>query len=151
MPPALLPALSPHHQKALVPAVVTAAGDDAVRRFIEFFTAQIRNPRTRRAYGFAVSRFFAWCEGHGLGLAAIGPVHVAAYIEQLGQGHSAPTVKQHLAAIRMLCDWLVVGHVLPHNPATAVRGPKHVVRQGKTPVPSTEEARALLDRIPVQT
>jgi integrase/recombinase XerD len=37
------------------------------------------------------------------------PVHVAAYIEQLGTPHAAPSVKQHLAAVRMLFDWLVVG------------------------------------------
>ena len=69
------------------------------------------------------------------------PVHVAAYIEQLGKTRSAPSVKQHLAAIRMLFDWLVVGQVVPGNPASVVRGPKHVVKRGKTPVLSPEEAR----------
>lgn len=72
---------------------------------------------------------------------------VAAYIEQLGQSQSKPTVKQHLAAIRMLFDWLVVGQVLPTNPASSVRGPAHVVKRGKTPVLSAEEARRLLDSI----
>jgi site-specific recombinase XerC len=51
-------------------------------------------------------------------------MHVAAYVEQLGRTHSKPTVKQHLAAIRMLFDWLVPGHVMESNPAYAVRGPK---------------------------
>ena len=62
-----------------------------------------------------------------------------------------PTVKQHLAAIRALCDWLVVHQVLPVNPAAAVRGPKHVVTKGATPVLTPAEARALLDRIDTGT
>jgi site-specific recombinase XerC len=56
-------------------------------------------------------------------------------------------VKQHLAALRMLFDWLVIGHVLDVNPAHAVRGPKHVVKKGKTPVLTAEEARELLNSI----
>ena len=47
----------------------------------------------------------------------------------------------------MLCDWLVVSQVLPVNPAAAVRGPKHVVTKGATPVLSPAEARKLLERI----
>ena len=75
------------------------------------------------------------------------PVHVAAFIQDL-QGQLAPaTVKQHLAALRVLFDWLVTGHVLDVNPAHAVRGPKYVVRKGKTPVLTAEEARELLDSI----
>ena len=79
------------------------------------------------------------------GLRAIAPLHVAAYIRT--HPGSVPTVKQHLAAIRALCDWLVVHQVLPANPAAAVRGPKHVVTKGATPVLTPAEARALLDRI----
>jgi site-specific recombinase XerC len=56
-------------------------------------------------------------------------------------------VKQQLAALRMLFDWLVVGHVLDVNPAHAVRGPKHVVKKGRTPVLDRNEARALLAAI----
>jgi site-specific recombinase XerC len=78
------------------------------------------------------------------------PPHVAAYMEGLGvarpegPGLSKPTVKQHLAALRMLFDWLVVGHVLDVNPAHAVRGPKYSQKKGKTPVRDREEARALI-------
>ena len=43
-------------------------------------------------------------------------------------------MKQHLAALRVLSDWLVTGHVLDVNPAHAVRGPKYVAKKGKTPV-----------------
>ena len=63
----------------------------------------------------------------------------------------APTIKQHLAAIRRLCDWLVTGQVIPTNPATSVRGPTHVGRTGKTPVLQPAEARQLLDTIDTST
>jgi integrase/recombinase XerD len=78
---------------------------------------------------------------------------VAAYIEDLAiaraerPGLSKPTVKQHLAALRMLFDWLVVGHVLESNPGHAVRGPKYSQKKGKTPVLDRDEARALLAAI----
>jgi integrase/recombinase XerD len=74
-------------------------------------------------------------------------VIVAAYVEQLGRTKSPPTVKQNLAAIRMLFDWMVIGQVLPMNPASSVRGPKHVVKRGKTPVLTADQTRQLLDSI----
>lgn len=74
---------------------------------------------------------------------------VAAYIEQLGLDMAKPSVKQHLAAIRQLFDYLVTGGFLPSNPAGAVRGPKYVVKRGKTPVLSADQARQLLARIVV--
>jgi hypothetical protein len=43
---------------------------------------------------------------------AVQPFHVAAFIKDLQAEVSPPTVKQHLAAIRMLCDWLVTGHII---------------------------------------
>ena len=136
----------------VIPAIVAGAGERASRRFLEFFAATIRNPNTRGAYFRATTRFFAWCEQHGMGeLAAIEPLHVAAYVEQLGHDHEKPTVKQHLAAIRMLFDWLVIGGILAMNPAAPVRGPKHSVRRGKTTVLAADEARALLDSIDVST
>ncbi|HEX8817007.1 MAG TPA: phage integrase N-terminal SAM-like domain-containing protein [Terriglobales bacterium] len=117
-------------------------------RFWEFFAANIRNKNTRRAYYKAACRFSDWCEGRGIfNLKAVKPIQVAAYIEDLLRTHSKPTVKQHLAALRMLFDCLVVGHVMEVNPAHAVRGPKHVVKKGKTPVLTADEARLLLDSI----
>ena len=121
------------------------AGPVAVARFLEFFAARIANRRTRAAYGRAVGQFLAWCDARGLALTAVSPLHVAAYIRT--HPGSAPTVKQHLAAIRMLGDWLVVSQVLPVNPAAAVRGPTHVVTKGATPVLSPAEARRLLEAI----
>ena len=136
---------------AVVPALIAALGDAASWRFIEFFTANIRNPHTRRAYARACGRFFDWCDARGLTLAAIRPFDVAAWVEELQQDHSAPGVKQQLAAVRMLFDWLVIGQVMPMNPAAAVRGPKHVVKTGKTPVLEGDEWRRLMDSIPTET
>ena len=70
-------------------------------------------------------------------------------MKELQGEFTAPTVKQHLAALRMLFDWLVTGHVLDVNPAHAVRGPKYVVKKGKTPVLTADEARELLDSIAI--
>ena len=134
-----------------VPSLFTDAGGDAVRRFIEFFTANIRNRNTRGAYARATTRFARWCEVHDIALAQLTPVIVAAYIEELGQHLDKPSVKQHLAALRMLFDYMVTGQVLPVNPAYAVRGPKHVVKTGRTPVLSAEETRILLDHININT
>ena len=128
------------------PALVVASGERAAYRFLEFFTAQIRNAHTRRAYGRAVADFLAFCTDIGVpALQEIEPLHVAAYVELVSRERSAPTAKQHLAAIQHLFDWLVIGQILPVNPATSVRGPKHVVARGKTPVLAPDEARRLLD------
>jgi integrase/recombinase XerD len=136
----------------LVPRVIASAGDKAARRFLEFFAATIRNKNTRMAYYHACVRFFAWCDRHKIGeIADIEPLHVAAYVEALGKDFEKPTVKQHLAAIRMLFDWLVVGQVVATNPAHSVRGPKHVVKTGKTTVLTGEQARELLDSIDTST
>lgn len=134
-------------EKSGLPAVIAGAGEKATRRFVEFFVAHHRNPNTRTAYHRAVRRFCAWVERQGLRLDAIQPVHVAAYIEE--HSGSIPSVKQALAAIRALFDYLVVGQALPFNPASSVRGPKYSVKRGKTPVLAPEEARRLLDSIDI--
>ena len=142
-----VPAILLTEPAAPVPAVIAARGHQAGRRFVEFFTANIRNPNTRKAYYRATTEFFDWCDQARLGLLDIEPVHVAAWVESLSHKFSPPTVKQWLAAVRMLFDWLVVGQVLAVNPAAAVRGPKHVVKVGKTPVLAAPEARQLLESI----
>jgi hypothetical protein len=120
----------------VVPTTVAAGGDKAARRFLEFFAVTIDNPNTRAGYFHACGRFFAWCDRREdiAELVDIEPMHVAAHIRGLGKGFEKPTVKQHLAAIRMLFDWLVTGQVVATNPAHAVRGSKHVVKTGKTTV-----------------
>ena len=79
------------------------------------------------------------------------PLHVAAWIEALGREVAPPSVKQQLAGVRHLFDWLVTGHIVPVNPAASMRGPAHSVRRGKTPVLAPDEARRLLDTIDVST
>lgn len=139
------------NQGARLPAIFLADPKSSAR-FWEFFAANIRNRNTRRAYYKAACRFNDWCEGRGLfDLDNVKPIHVAAYVEEMQRTHSKPTVKQHLAGLRMLFDWLVVGHVIEVNPAHAVRGPKHVVKKGKTPVLTADEARILLDSIDTST
>ncbi len=129
-----------------LPAAIGRAGDAAAWRFIEFFAATIRNRNTRAAYANAVTQFFAWCEKHRVHtLEQMRPIVIASYIEQ--HPMAAPTVKQHLAAIRMLFDFLVTGQVIPMNPAASVRGPKYVVKHGKTPVLTADQARLLIDSI----
>ena len=129
-----------------VPGLVVDAGPEAAKAFLTFFYAQIANERTRAAYGRAVGQFLQWCDARGVGLRAIEPLHVAGYLRN--HPGSVPTVKQHLAAIRRLGDFLVVERILDQNPAAAVRGPKHVVTKGATPVLSADEMRQLLDAIP---
>jgi site-specific recombinase XerD len=136
----------------VIPTAIASAGDKAVRRFLEFFAATIRNRNTREAYYRAACSFFGWLEQNAItALDDIEPLHVSLYIESLQTTAAKPTVKQHLAAIRMLFDWLVIGQILPTNPAHAVRGPKHVVRRGKTPFLTEDQARRLLAGIDTST
>ena len=135
-----------------LPAMIASADDRAQRRFLEFFAVTIRNPHTRRAYARAAGEFLAWCDARRVAsISEVQPLHVAAWIEALGREVSAPTVKQRLAGVRHLFDWLVTGQVVPVNPAASVRGPTHSVRRGKTPALAPDEARRLLDAIDVMT
>ena len=100
----------------------------------------------------ATRRFADWCASKDIHeLAQVQPFHVAAFVHDLQDELSSPSVKQHLAAIRMLFDWLMTGHVIETNPAHSVRGPRYTVKKGKTPVLTAEEAHALLERALVDT
>lgn len=151
MPTAIVPATRADlvDTQGQVP-VLYANDEPTAKRTFEFFAVSIRNPNTRKAYARAAADFSAWCELHSIiDVRQVQPVHVAAYIE--GLQIAAPSVKQRLAALRMLFDWLVVGQVMPTNPAGSVRGPRHSVKKGKTPVLSADEARTLLDSIDTGT
>jgi hypothetical protein len=114
----------------VLPALITHAVEKAEWRFLEFFTVNIRNKNTRAAYGQAAGVFLRCCEERGITrIEDVQPMHVAGYVEQLQAVRSAPTVKQHLACIRMLFDWLVIGQVMPANPANSVRG--RVIRSAR--------------------
>ena len=135
--------------QVVVPALIADLGEESSWRYTEFFSANISNPNTRRAYGRACLRFLAWCDERGL--TQIRPNDLATYIAADLADASAPNVKQQLAAIRMLFDWLVIGQMMPSNPAASVRGPKYVVKTGKTPVLEGDEWRRLIDSIPTDT
>jgi site-specific recombinase XerD len=133
-----------------LPSIVLRTGGNAGKRFLEFFAANIRNGHTRRAYFRHARNFFKWCESWQLAeLSDVQPMHVAAYVEERLRDVDKPSVKQELAAIKMLFDWLVVGQIVPMNPAGSVRGPKHSVTKGKTPVLVDKEAHELLESINV--
>src|SRR5260370_13922953 len=124
-----------------VPELLTAAGERAGMRFLEFFGANIRNPHTRRAYARAADEFLAWCSRAGvLSIAAVQPVHVATWIEAGTRELAASSVKQRLAPIRHFFDWLVTGQGGPGNPAAPVRGPPPAGTAGQTPGAQPPEA-----------
>jgi site-specific recombinase XerD len=131
-----------------VPAIVAEVGPEATKKFFEFFTVPIRNKNTRIAYYHAIGEFLNWCQRAGFRhLEDIEPIHVAAYIE--GHSGSAATIKQHMAAIRMLFSWLTEKGVLAMNPAREVKTPKFSRTEGKTPAPPHEEVQKLLESIDV--
>lgn len=93
-----------------LPAMIVSADDRTQRRFLEFFAVTIRNPHTRRAYARAAGEFLAWCDARRVAsISEVQPLHVAAWIEALRREVSAPTVKQRLAGVRHLFDWLATG------------------------------------------
>lgn len=94
-----------------LPAIVTAAGDQAEVRFLEFFAGQIRNRHTRPVYSRAAGEFLTWCADAAIpSIVAVEPLHVVTWIEMKTRSElAAPTVKQQLGAIRHLFDWLVTG------------------------------------------
>ena len=131
-----------------VPVLVTNSGDRAAHKFVEYFIGQIRNPNTRKAYGRAVNQFLDWCYSKGaVQLEDISYLIVASYIEQ--HPSSPQTILQHLAAIRQLFRWLKEQGVLQQNPAENIKGPKHRVKIGKTPILDTEQMRQLIDSFEV--
>lgn len=146
-----------------VPTLIENAGQKTKRKFVEFFTAEIENDNTRAAYAEAVDRFLHWCVSIGISLESMEPTVVAAYFRQNcpeTRTHkfntklllkAKSTKKQHLAAVRQMFDHLVRSGVFEYNPASSVRGPKLVVKEGKTPVFSEADARTLLESFDLTT
>jgi len=119
---------SPPRASHLAPARLFAPTPQAAKRTVEFFTVNISTDHTRKAYLNATKRFSEWCQAHGVDqLADVQPFQVAVFLKDLETDFSLPTVKQHLAALRMLFDWHVIGQIMSANPTHAVRGPKYVV------------------------
>ncbi len=136
------------------PPAIASASPEAWHAILQFFAAEIRNPNTRRAYLRAAQDFFAFAATRkgGNRLDTITSLHISAWIESMSRaGLSAPTIKQRLAAMRMLFQALARERIIHINPTSVVRGPKHSVKRGKTPVLTAEEARQLLDSIDTDT
>ena len=134
------------------PTLITRAGPSTRKKFFEFFTVPIRNANTRAAYYRAIQQFLAWAERAGYqDLEDIEPITVAAYIETLQRQAAPPTVKQHMAAIRMLFSWLTEKGVLAMNPAREVKTERFSRTEGKTPAFVEGEVQKLLDAIETST
>ena len=136
-------------ERSPFPSLILREGEGAARAYLNFFTAEIENDNTRAAYVHAVKGFMDWCEARGVTLKQVEPWMVATYIK----GHSGKpsTVKQHLAAIKRLFDHLYVERVMESNPASPVRGPKHSVTGGSTPIMTSEDAYHLIASIETDT
>lgn len=133
----------------LFPTLILREGDDATRAYLNFFTAEIENDNTRAAYTKAIRQFLGWCELRGVTLKQVEPWMVATYIK--GHLGKPATVKQHLAAIRRLFDHLHVARIVDRNPAAPVRGPKHSVSKGSTPILNGGDAYHLLSSMETDT
>ena len=134
------------------PEIVREAGPNAEYAYADFFKAKISNPNTRKAYKRAVDRFLGWCRGRGLELRQVTSFLIGDYLEHHlndRDGHplAPPSKKQHLAALRHFFDNQQLYHGVVLNPASSVRGPKHVAREGKTPAFDDRQVRTLLDSI----
>ena len=128
--------------------IIACAGPSTRKKFFEFFTVPIRNANTRAAYYRAIQQFLAWVECAGYqDLEDIEPITVAAYIETLQRLAAPPTVKQHMAAIRMLFSWLTEKGVLAMNPAREVKTERFSRTEGKTPAFVEGEVQRLLDAV----
>jgi site-specific recombinase XerD len=134
------------------PILIERAGPSTRKKFFEFFTVPIRNAHTRAAYYRAIQQFLAWVERAGYqDLEDIEPITVAAYIETLQRQAAPPTVKQHMAAIRMLFSWLTEKGVLAMNPAREVKTERFSRTEGKTPAFVEGEVQKLLNVIETST
>ena len=133
-----------------LPAILADAGEDAVTRFVEYFTAHIRNPHTRRAYFRNAISFLRWCEDRGIHQPQGHQAHHCRRLHRATPARPTPSRRSSSTSPPSACSstgWSPA-RSSPSNPAHAVRGPKHVVTKGKTPVLTAEETRALLDSIP---
>src|SRR3954463_13080055 len=139
-------------REVAAPEIVKDAGPNAEYAYADFFKAKISNPNTRKAYKRAVDRFLGWCHLRGLVLRQVTSFLVGDYLEHHlvdrdGRPLSAPSKKQHLAALRHFFDNQQIYHGVVLNPAASVRGPKYSAREGKTPAFHDKQVRDLIDSV----
>lgn len=126
-----------------LPWLIAKAGHRATESFFEFFASTIPNRNTRMAYLRAVIQFSEWCEARKIFLEGVSPIALAAYREQ--HPGSAPTVKQHFSALRMLFAWFVEKGIVDRNPVREVKTMKFSRVEGKTPALTVEEVQRLFE------
>jgi len=113
--------------------------------FLELLGARVRNPNTRSAYRVAWRSFLAFCSSRKLELEGVKAYHVGAWLDQ--HPGSRSTQRQHLAAVRLLFDHLMLRGVVEYNPAARARPPRLVRETSHTPVFEEAEIVAFLDSI----
>lgn len=143
----LLPAPQVGHLLAghPLPALIGNAPIGAQRAFFEFFAVTIPNANTRAAYLRDVLRFANWCDARGFRLEGVTSIHLAAYREEMSRELSAPSVKRHFSALRMLFSWFVERGVFDRNPVREVKTARFSRTEGKTPAFTPDEMRQLLE------
>jgi integrase/recombinase XerD len=139
-----------HRPALIIPRMIQDVGANAEFAWNTFFGATYRNPHTRAAYRRSVLRYLAWAEERRIPVRQTTPADIGEYLDGL-RHLAAPTKKLELAALRAFFDELCLRHVVPFNPAAAVRGDKHRVLEGATPEITPTEARQLLNSISTET
>src|SRR4051795_2644979 len=139
-------------REVAAPPIVREAGPGSAYAYADFFKAKISNSNTRKAYKRAVDRFLGWCQLRGLELRQVTSFVVGDYIghhllDKDGHPLSAPSKKQHLAALRHFFDNQQMYHGVGINPASSVRGPKYSAREGKTPAFAEKQVRDLIESV----
>jgi integrase len=134
------------------PILIERAGPSTRKKFFEFFYG----PDPQRAHQSRLLPGNPTVLGLGgarrlSGAEDIEPITVAAYIETLQRQAAPPTVKQHMAAIRMLFSWLTEKGVLAMNPARESQDREIFAAEGKTPAFVEGEVQRLLDAVDAST
>ena len=129
--------------------ILVRSGQTAVTLYSRFINVGLASAQSARTYRSVTRSFMLWLETQGVDeLLDVEPDHVKAYLVhrdvELGKTGSVAT---HFAAVRSMFHAFVAGGYLASNPATSVKYRIHKGREGKTPVISTAEVRAIIDGI----
>jgi hypothetical protein len=100
--------------------------------FLELLGARVRNPNTRSPYRVAWRSFLVFCSARRLELESVKAYHVGAWLDQ--HPGSRSTQRQHLAAVRLLFDSLMMRGIVEYNPAARARPPRLVRESSHTAV-----------------
>jgi integrase/recombinase XerC len=110
-------------------------GAEAANAFLAHLSARAFSPATIRAYAFDLVNFARYLMGQGVGLAAVSPADVFAWVDWQGARHggtgtvvalrprhaAASTVNRRVAAVRALFEYMVMTGARPDNPMPSPR------------------------------